>query len=965
MTRQKTTFAERLPLILAFFLPILIMLGIFAGKGLYPFGINCFLRTDLYHQYVAFFENFAERLREGRSLTYAFDIGIGSNYTALFAYYLCGPLHFLAVLVPKGWIIEFITGLIVLKIGACGWSMAWFLSKKFNTRHFGIAFCGICYSLSGYLAAYSWNIMWLDVLVLTPLVLLGLEKLMKEGKPFLYCITLALSILCNYYIAIMLCMFLVLYFLTRLIAEPLTSRAMLVRILQFGFYSLLAGGLAAVLLVPAAYSLQITASANTTFPKTITNYFSFFEMISRHLAVVDVETGLDHWPNLYCGAGIFLLLPLYYMNKDVPFKDKIVNTCLLAFLLLSFNTNMLNYIWHGFHYPNSLPCRQSFLYNLVMLMMCFEGLRGLPKLSRGKLLGSMWGGLALVFLVEVIADKNEVKYYAVYATAVFIALYTLAAYLHKAKKLTRTGAVTMAVCVLVVEMGLNTAVTSVSYVRRTDFTRYDDAYETLIKEGEEGKAFVRMERINLRTKNDGPYFGYTGASLFSSTTNAAVTNFYKKLGMEGNTNAYCYSGGTVLTASMLSIGYRISERKLTESPLYTLVDTAKDRSNGTVYLYKMNYTLPLGYLVPDDTDTFWNLAAGNPAKVQNSFVNITTNVSNILTQVSATISDKTISYTAEQDGWYYVYVTNTSVNKVTATVNSFSRTWDNVNRGYFVDMGYCLAGDKMSVATKDDLKMNGMVYRLNTDNFIQAFEVLNSHPMTDIQVTDTVTKTAVSGTVTADKPSTLLISLPYEKGWTATVDGKPAEIGKIGGALIAIDVTEGTHTVEIRYQPEGLVLGVQLSLISLCLLLISAIVSMLIRTIRERRESLAEESEAVPAAPAGSVKDRLLRIRQKDDADRERERRQADDDTEEPLPEISLTEEVPAGTPQEEVPADTAPADEAPADTQSVTEGTVPEAAEPAPEAPAEEAEAAGETPDVPDREAPEEEAPAEKKEEI
>jgi len=167
MTRQKTTFAERLPLILAFFLPILIMLGIFAGKGIYPFGINCFLRTDLYHQYVAFFENFAERLREGRSLTYAFDIGIGSNYTALFAYYLCGPLHFLAVLVPKGWIIEFITAMIVLKIGACGWSMAWFLSKKFNTRHFGIAFCGICYSLSGYLAAYSWNIMWLDVLVLT------------------------------------------------------------------------------------------------------------------------------------------------------------------------------------------------------------------------------------------------------------------------------------------------------------------------------------------------------------------------------------------------------------------------------------------------------------------------------------------------------------------------------------------------------------------------------------------------------------------------------------------------------------------------------------------------------------------------------------------------------------------------------------------------------------------------------
>ena len=110
MNRQKSTFAERLPLILAFFLPILIMIGIFAGKGLYPFGVNCFLRTDLYHQYVAFFENFAERLREGRSLTYAFDIGLGSNYTALFAYYLCGPLHFLAFLVPKGTLVRLHVG---------------------------------------------------------------------------------------------------------------------------------------------------------------------------------------------------------------------------------------------------------------------------------------------------------------------------------------------------------------------------------------------------------------------------------------------------------------------------------------------------------------------------------------------------------------------------------------------------------------------------------------------------------------------------------------------------------------------------------------------------------------------------------------------------------------------------------------------------------------------------------------
>ena len=183
-----------------------------------------------------FFENYGERLRAGGSLTYAFDIGLGSNYLALLAYYLSGPLHIFAFLIPQGWMIEFITYLIVLKIGACGFTMAWYLSKRYDTRHFGIAFCGVCYALSGYLAAYSWNIMWLDVLWLAPIVLYGLEQLVEKDKPFLYCISLGLAILCNYYISIMLCIFLVFYFLCRMVCLPRVGwKRVLLKFFNFGF----------------------------------------------------------------------------------------------------------------------------------------------------------------------------------------------------------------------------------------------------------------------------------------------------------------------------------------------------------------------------------------------------------------------------------------------------------------------------------------------------------------------------------------------------------------------------------------------------------------------------------------------------------------------------------------------------------------------------------------------------------
>ena len=97
--------------------------------------------------------------------------------------------------------------------------MAWYLRKHCKTNDFGAAFFGIFYALSGYMAAYSWNIMWLDCIVLFPVVMLGLERLVKEQKGLLYCIALGMSILSNYYISIMTCIFMVIYFGALLILE--------------------------------------------------------------------------------------------------------------------------------------------------------------------------------------------------------------------------------------------------------------------------------------------------------------------------------------------------------------------------------------------------------------------------------------------------------------------------------------------------------------------------------------------------------------------------------------------------------------------------------------------------------------------------------------------------------------------------------------------------------------------------
>ena len=131
-----------------------------------------------------------------------------------------------------------------------------------------------------------------------------------------------------------------------------------------------------------------------------------YDMIARHLVNVEVEIGLKHWPNIYCGVGILLFVPFYFMNKKVSFKEKISYLSLIIFFYLSFSTNVLNFIWHGFHYPNSLPCRQSFIYVLFLLAMGYKGFLGLKDRPKKQYLSVLLGVVGFIIL----AEKLEASY---------------------------------------------------------------------------------------------------------------------------------------------------------------------------------------------------------------------------------------------------------------------------------------------------------------------------------------------------------------------------------------------------------------------------------------------------------------------------------------------------------------------------------------------------------------------------
>lgn len=803
--------------IIAFVIPLIIMTALYIAREIYPFGNNCYLRSDMYHQYAPFFSELWNKLRHGESLTYSWDIGMGTNFTALYAYYLASPSNWFIVLFPQKYMIEIMNVIIILKLCLSSLTFTYYISKHFNTRKCTIALFGMFYALSGFVAAYSWNIMWLDCLVLLPLIILGLERLVNENHCFLYCITLGLCIYTNYYIAIMVCISVVLYFIVLMAAYKGTRRPVIYvkKFLNFAIYSLLAGGLAACLLLPEFYAFTLSASNNIEFPKKLSLYFSILNMVTRHLINVPVHLGLDHYPNIYCSVAVLLLFPLYVMDKKVDLREKIGKSALVLIFLTAFNLNIPNFIWHGFHFPNSLPCRQSFIYVFFLLAMCYEALSHLKSMTTKQLGDALWIAIGILLFIEQVFTVDETyDFTIVYISGAFILVYALIMLIHLKHEFKVPVIIFIAFSLCIIECTINMDSTGIGTTSRSSYLLDYDAVKTVTQTvADDDSSFYRMDKkFGSRSNNDGAWHNYHSISTFSSTSNGAMEEFFGELGFEHSFNAYKYNGATLVTESLFSVKYAISNRILTESPLRSYY-TGSDGE----FIYKNNYTLPIGFMTYNDPYG-WEADSANDAGIenQNSLIKNLTGISNVFTLTYENATDASFEVKPVKAGHLYMIVRNTSCDTVTATINSSEYTYKDLKKGgTIIDLGYATPDDIIVIS--GDTSMNASVYTLESSRFIEAFNILNNNSLNVSEFTNN----KITGTVNASKDATLICSIPYDNGWSVYIDGKKAETNDIYGALISVNVPAGDHTVTLKYMPVNFILGCIIT--SLCIIILIGI----------------------------------------------------------------------------------------------------------------------------------------------
>lgn len=864
--------------------------------SVFPFGSITVMRMDLYHQYGPLFAELYDRIVEHKSLLYSWITGGGSSFLGNYLNYLSSPLSFLIFLFDKEDISYAITFIVAFKCILSATSFSYYLKKSFNKDNYFLSVFGILYAFSAYFLAYYWNVMWLDAMIMLPLIALGIEKIFKTGDIKLYTVSLVILFFANYYMGYMCCIFAVLYFFVCFIntysndgklnenavyekkysTKALMNNVFINRGVKFAFASIIAALICAITLVPVFMILKNSSATSGTFPQTFKSYFDLLDLITSHFALLETtirSSGDNVLPNIYTGILTFILLPLFLVNNKIKLKEKATYVVLIIFFVFCFNNNCAEYIWHAFHFPNDLPYRYSYMYSFIIAVMGYKTILNFKGI---KVKDIAYTGLAIISFV-IICQKfltNKMTNSTIYATIIFVALWCGFLFLLKnknaQKKTVSFVLVTFILCETIISSIVGLPLNQDNKNYKENYKTYTDAINYI---DNKDSGFYRTELCYLNTRMDPAYYGYNGISVFSSMAYESYSQLQSSLGMQGNkVNSYTYNTQTPVYNMMFNIKYLIQTdvSLAPSSNLYKKIYTTSDKKSN---VYESKYNLPIAYCVNSKIDD-WVTDEGNPFEIQSDFVKLATGYSNLFKPVEYNSTDfdavsgddvtengtywleksdsssnygtETVSLSPTIDGNLYLYVKSSDLKTITVNSEKVSDITQSMEDAYILDLGYHNKGDEVLVsldASKMESESTSFDFYCYTADDTVVKNMYNSLAGNSLNV-ESYSDTTIKGTVNAKENCYLYSSIPYDDGWSVYVDGKKAETFEIGGTLLAIELTPGQHKIEYKYFPVGFLYGIIISAVTvfgLCVFYIYNKSSLKLNKSKRRKDKIIVE----------------------------------------------------------------------------------------------------------------------------
>lgn len=839
---------------LSILIPAVMILAIFLLFTITPFGNRTWLTIDLGQQYVDFFSYYQDTLlHHPEQFFYSFSKSIGGEMVSLWAYYLLSPFNLLFLLIPRSSIAMGVTLLIFLKLISCTVSFSVLLDVKFKQRNWTTLLFALSYGFMSYLSANQFNVMWLDALFVLPLIVLGVDALLQKRNPLYYVLPLSLTILSNYYTGYMICLFLGLYFpyAYLMINDSLSWKNFIKQFGRFIFYSLLAVGLIMVILLPTFYSLLGSKGTATTIAWSLKSEYNPLLMSSKlFIGSFDFHEMQKGYPNIFVGSLALFSFLCYFKEKKISLSQRLYALFITVIILISFNIEMFDKLWHAGQLPNWYSYRFSFLFSFWMVFLGYQWT--LKKTAVGIRETFVYFFLVLATSIGFILFPQD--YLQGWQIALGFGLSMGILYglilIGRGKRTHQKFLISF----VVIELLLNSIITlsRLGYVMNSEFTAYQSSlanWSTVLRPAE--NEFYRSEKTMLRSKNDSLQVPTYGVSHFSSTFEKETEKFFDAIGVRQGTAYVNYSNGTLLTDALLGIKNTFIE---TTGATYNEHWERKDLEDlPTIATFNEGHVvtnpnaLSIAYPMKAILKSM-KVPTNHPITMQNQLANAligTTSPKNIFTRVSyettfenisgspvvyqrvqfednTQVGTITLTFTPETDDPIYLEMAGTMGEEdLKMTLNGEPYAFYPVqSKPVLLSVAKNQKGQPQTlrITVKDDgfefSKLN--LYSLNTTLLNERLEKTKAQELK----LETFSATHFAGTMEVFEDSTVLTTIPYSTGWKIWVDGQEVETYKILDSLLGFTISKGTHRIEYRYTTPFLLEGSLVSLASLLLLIL-------------------------------------------------------------------------------------------------------------------------------------------------
>ena len=814
------------------------------------------------------------------------SIGYGADILTTLNYYAIGdPLTLLSVLVP-GSLTEYLyAALIILRFYLAGAAFTAYCRYHQNEGT-GVLLGSLVYAFSGFaLFCGVRHPYFVNPMIYLPLILIGIDKIFRKEKPWLYVIMVAVSAISNFYFFYMIVWMMVIYAVIRylMIYKKIRIRELVPCLGTFVGWSLLGAGISLPVLLPSAMYVLGTGRMSAR------NYVPVLYPLAHYAKLLNDFFGVDYTmasSRYYTVMGfapillVTLLVLLVRWKKNRELKAGWL--ILTVLLLIPFAGHMIN----GFSYVSN---RWIWAYGMLLSYILVKMYPEFGKLEKKERMALLVLGCVVVPAGELILNQYASLHGWIGIGMTMLLTAKIAAPKHnwQQRRTTVFFLVTTLVSVAANAYFLFSP-NQTNYIG--DFREQGAPYAMLttkaqnqiVTELNDSDTFYRYDQYgNTAKENTAMQNRLMGTDFYYSVTNSAVAEFLREMDTS-NSMEQMYDGldGRTILDRLTGVRYYIIKKDQEAYLPYGY--TEKVAENKKYAVYRTTEELPFGYtydsVISKEIWDSLDVTQKQQAMLQGAYISSSqsTEETDQLPETDLDFTDVTPEYEITTDGDITISDTKYQVQKKGASITFHYQGTENCET-YLVIEGLNYEGTATKFSLKinrDDVEKKGSVYTYRNSFYSGKEDFLynlgyHSEASSEVTLTfqqkgtymiekmylseqpvsqlDEQTQTrkqdvlenleikanTIKGNILLDQRKILVLSMAYSTGWRAYVDGREQPVLQTNGMFCGLELEPGEHQIELRYQTPYLLPGLGIS--GICILICVGI-SLNIRKKNRNRE---------------------------------------------------------------------------------------------------------------------------------